>query len=202
MEKMPQTTNPVTEKFCNNKFESMVGASLTPIDYDLIPQDVIEHLEEQSIKLISPDNYKPKNFDKLYTFKYPNGDIGYIAEQDKTYGTEGDTERLTYFEDMRDGVRTGYLELRYALLNKSAYFKDKPFIGFTRTLDGFEKEGLGERRLKIANAYSLYNYGFPLNSDTVIQEAAKRVWERLVEKGEAEKYTEGSKERFRFILKN
>ncbi|NTV44516.1 MAG: hypothetical protein HGA67_02345 [Candidatus Yonathbacteria bacterium] len=201
MEQISQTLN--TEKHPHTKFELVIGGTpLTPIDYDLIPEDVIKHFEAQSSKFILPEQYQPKNFRRLYTFIYQNGDIGYISEQDKTYDTTGDTERLTYFEDVRDGTRTGYLELRYGLSNKDTYFKGKPFVGFTRTLDGFQNEGLGERRLRVANAYSLDNYGVPLNSDTLIEKTAKRVWERLVEKGEAEKYMEGKNERFRFILKS
>ncbi len=198
MEQIRQT--PSTEKLHNTKFELLIGGtSLTPIDYDLIPEDVVKHFEAQSSKFILPEQYQTRNFSKLYTFNYVNGDIGYIAEQDKAYGTNGDTERLTYFEDVRDGTRTGYLELRSSLSNKDTYFKGKPFVGFTRTLDGFQNEGLGERRLRVANAYSLDNYGIPLNSDTLIEETAKRVWQRLVEKGDAEKYTEGKNERYRFI---
>ena len=201
MEQIKQATS--TENSYSTKFESLTGNTpLVPIDYDLIPEEVLKHFEAQSSKFILPEQYRIGDFKKLYVFTYPNGDIGYVAEQDKTYDTTGDTERLTYFEDTRDGTRTGYLELRCALSNKETYFKGKPFVGFTRTLERFQNEGLGERRLRVANAYSLGNYGVPLNSDTLIEETAKRVWQRLVEKGDAEKYIEGKNERFRFVTKN
>lgn len=198
-----QQTPIVTEKAPVNRFELLTGCTtLTPVDYDLIPQEVLKHFEGQSSKFILPEQYHIRNFSRLYTFTYPNGDIGYLAEQDKTYETNGDRERLTYFADIRDGVRTGYLELRCALSNGDVYFKGKPFVGFTRTLEGFQNEGLGERRLRVANAYSLDTYGVPLNSGGLIEETAKRMWRRLVENGEAEKYMEGKNEYFRFVIKN
>lgn len=190
------------EQKMTGKFESLIGSPLTTISYDEVPEDVKKYFESQSSKFILPEEYHTQNFQKLYTFSYLNGDICYIAEQDKTYGTNGDTERHTYFMDRRGDKEIGYLELRLNISNQIIYFKGKPFVGFTRTAEDFQSEGLGERRLRVANAYSLEQYNVSLNSSAVIEEEAKRIWERLVEKGDAEKYKEGKHERFRFVIKN
>jgi hypothetical protein len=180
-------------------FEKLTGLTLVPITYEQVPENVMKHFEFQSSKLIHPKEYLPKNFSKLLTFLYENGDTAYIAEQDKTYDDIGDTERLTYFVDTRDGVMTGYLELRFNLTNHSEYFLEKPFVGFTRTKE-FQGEGLGRKRLEIANAYAKAQYGFPLNSDSmIIDKNARKIWESLVEEGKAEKYMEGKNSRYRFL---
>ncbi len=193
-------SNTVTEKFCE-----LFGAELVTITYDELPEVVRDHFERQSCKFILPEEFKQKNFSVFYRFEHPHGDVTYVGQQDKTYDTkEGDTERLTYFADMRGDVITGYIEVRYALTNTSDYFKDKPFVGFNRTHDRFQGQGLAQRRLEEANAYTQAEYGYVLNSDTLLSEEAKGVWEKLVALGKAEKYIETiidkDRERFRFIV--
>ncbi len=159
-------------------------------------------MEGKSSLFILPEDYTERNFDKLLKHVHQNGDISYFAEQNKTY-SKGNAERLTYIVDTRDingeQVMTGYLEIRFSLTSENAYFKGKPFVGFTRTVEGFTGEGLGRRRLLTANSYVLSVYGAPLNSDTLISDVAERVWERLVADGLAESYQEGPYTRYRFI---
>jgi hypothetical protein len=187
------------------KFESLYQAEMSSVAYEDLPEVVRSHIESESRHLIHRDKYREGNFSKILCFTHENGDITYLAQQDKQYGTDDETERLTYFVDTRDGVMTGYLEMRWALTDMSDYFKNKPLVGFTRTQEGYFKEGLAERRLRQANAYSLSEYGYPLNSDSRLSKEARKVWERLVDAGLAELYFDGRDsegdpiERFRFI---
>lgn len=181
------------------KFKSLYDVEMIEVAYDDLPQDVRTNFERQSRKFILPELYKVANFDKLYKFTHKNSDVTYVAQQDKTYDTNGATERLTYFADTRGEEMTGYLELRLAISESSEYFKGKPFVGFTRTYSDFLKQGLGKRRLEEANAYSLSEHSLPLNSDTLVEGEAKKLWNRLVVEGKAEKYDENGQERFRFI---
>ncbi len=191
--------NEIPQQDMREKFRDLFGAEMVEIVYEDLPENVKNHFEGQSSKFILPEAYKVGNFSKLYKFTHQNGDETYVGQQDKTYGTNGTTERLTYFVDTRDGEMTGYLELRLGISDLSEYFKGKPFVGFTRTHSAFLNQGLGKRRLEEANAYSLSEHSLPLNSDSLVTEEAKRVWESLIKDGRAESYDESGKERFRFI---
>lgn len=182
-----------------HRFEKLFDAELVEVGYKDLPPQIAEYLETQSRKLVRDETYRVGNFDTLYSFTHANEDITYVGQQDKTYDTNNRTERLTFFVDTREGEITGYLEMRLALTDLQRFFKNKPFVGFTRTHESFQKQGLALRRLEEANAYSLAEYGFPLNSDTLLTDEAKRVWERLVEAGRAEQYKENDNPRFRFV---
>ena len=181
------------------KFASLYQAEMSQLSYADLPDLVRAHFETQSAKFITPENYTVGNFSKILSFAHENGDVTFVAQQDKQFGKNGETERITYFVDLRGEDMTGYLEMGLGLTDVTDYFKGKPYVGFTRTSDGYQKEGLAERRLRQANAYALSEYGHTLNSDTIItDDTARRVWERLVDEGSAEKYMEGKNERFRF----
>ena len=181
------------------KFKELYGAEMTEITYDDLPEEIKKHFEEQSNKFMFREDYTVGNFSNIHQFTHPNGDVTYVAQQDKTYGTDRRTDRLSYFADTREGQITGYLELVLALDDLRDYFKDKPFVGNTRTQPDFLKEGLARRRLLEANAYSLSEHSLPLHSDTIMTEGAKGVWESLVDDGKAEKYDEDGNVRYRFI---
>ncbi len=196
---MPKNYTESSPQDPTEKFRELYGAEMTEITYDDLPEEVKNHFEDQSSRFILPEEYTVGNFSKLYQFTHPDGDVTYLGQQEKTYGTDGSTDRLTYFVDIRDGQMTGYLELRLALTDLREYFKDKPFVGYTRTQPDFFNQGLAKRRLEEANAYSLSEHSFPLHSDTIMTEGGKRVWESLIADGKAEKYDEDGNERFRFI---
>ncbi len=128
-------------------FKRFSGLSLETVSYEALPPSVKEYFESRSAMYINQAEYSPQNFEKVLTFTFPNGDIGYIAEQLKDYSNEVGIERLTYITDTRDGVELGYLELRLNITSDMPYFKNKPFVGFNRTNEGFQRQGLGERRL-------------------------------------------------------
>ncbi len=189
------------------------GANIVPISYDELPEDVLTHIETNSSKYISPNDYLPRNFSHIYLLTHPDGSLTYIAEQTKTY-SGGDTEELAYLVDYIDGEMAGYGELRNSISNKSEYFSSKPFVGFTRTFteedtkgsgNGFQRQGLGARRLVEMDGYARARFGAPLNSDTILmhddavtdESAPRRIWERFVEEGRAEMYMEGQHIRYR-----
>lgn len=198
MEKL-KNLNKMPQRNVCEKFTELYGVEMIEITYEDLPLNVKIHFENQSRKFIIPESYKAGNFSKLYRFIHLNGDVTYVGQQDKTYDTNEATERLTYFVDTRDGEITGYLEIRLSLTDQSEYFKEKPFVGFTRTFSAFLNQGLGKRRLEEANAYSLSEHSLPLNSDSLVMDEAKKIWEKLIKDGKAEKYDENGKERFRFI---
>ncbi|MDP1689824.1 MAG: hypothetical protein Q8L52_01295 [bacterium] len=199
MEKKPRGRGESLPQSVAEKFNNLYGAELTKVTYGDLPQDVKKHFESQSRKFILPETYHVGNFNKIYKFTHPNGDVTYVGQQDKVYNTNDSTERLTFFADTRDGQMTGYLELRFALTDLNKYFKNKPFVGFSRTNATFLRQGLAKRRLEEANAYSVSEHRLPLNSDSFVTEKARGVWERLMVEGKAEKYKEGDNERFRFV---
>lgn len=188
-----------SQTFTIEKFKKLFDADLENISYEELPVTVRDFYEGQSRKFIHETLYLPRNFDKILKFRHPNGgDLTYIAQQDKNFPNNS-VERCAYFADTREGVLTGYLYIRFAYNDPCSYFYGKPFVGFTETYEAFKKEGLGKRRLEVANAYSLAEYGRPLNSDTILFDEARSIWEALCSEGRAEQYSENDKVRFRFI---
>lgn len=160
------------------------------------PEAAMEVFEHKSAQFINRDKYRPRNFEFYFVINHVNGDRTYLAQQTKTYDTNKDTERLTYFVDMRGNQVLGYSELRNNISNLREYFRDKPFVGYTETEKDFRNQGLGTRRLLLMNAFSGAQYSLPLNSDTLNSEVS--VWEDLVQKGQAQKFQEGEHLRYSF----
>ncbi len=163
-----------------------------------IPAEAMEFFEKESLQLILPEEYKPRNFENFFVIKHKNGDKTYAAEQTKTYHN-GDTERLSYFLDARNSKSIGHGELRWSLSNKSGFFKDKPFVGFTETEKEYQRQGLAERRLYMLNAFSKMTYGFALYSSDVVDSRAINLWEKLVNEGKAKKFKSGEYDRYVFL---
>lgn len=165
-----------------------------------IPNPVMEWFEGRSALQIHPRDYRRGNFSAFYVIYHQSGDRTFAAKQTKTYDTNGDTEELVYLIDLdSNGKEEGHGEIRMNVSNDDPYFKNKPFVGYTATEDGFRRQGLGTRRLLIMNTFTQILYDLPLHSDTLITDDARRLWERLVAEGKAIKYQEGKNERFRFV---
>lgn len=165
-----------------------------------IPTKVMDWFEGRSAMFIHPGDYKTGNFIAFYVIHHHLGDITYAARQTKTYDANGDTEDLVHVISLdSNGNEEEHAEIRNNISNTDPYFREKPFVGYTTTEEGFRNKGLGSRRLFIMNALSKMLYGFPLHSDTLISEEAKRLWERLVEQGKAIKYKEGERGRYKFV---
>lgn len=169
-----------------------------------IPTDVLRHFEGKSSLFILPENYRPGNFHTLFLL---NGESPeervYGAIQTKKYDSTKDpdtnTEELTYLVSTQEGEITGYCEIRFNLSKNNEYFKNKPFVGFTRTHEKFKGNKLGAKRLKMMNEVSHALYEQPLSSDTIITDPAKKVWEEFINGGEAEKFKDGKNDRYRFL---
>lgn len=182
------------------QLKQLYNIDLVVLSYEDVPKVAMKHFERQSSRFLHPDEYHERDFTKLFQYTQGNGDVVYVAQQDKTYSANGHTERLTYFVGTRDGEKTGDLELRYALTDQQDFFKDKPFVGFTNTEDDFVRQGLAVTRLEDANAYSLAEHGYLLHSGDLVADEAKGAWAKLIAAGKAEEYEDRpGKTRFRFL---
>lgn len=125
-------------------------------------------------------------------FVHPDGDYSWLAQHDKTYDEYSEAvESNTYvFDTNPDNEITGVGEIRFARSSDDPYFKDKLFVGWTKTELGFERQGLGRRRLLVMNMVSHALYGCALHSDTLLSEPAQRLWEGLVDESAASRYNE------------
>lgn len=174
-------------------------AQIDIVGSELIPQGVMDFFEHMSCLFIKMEDHRPGNFEALFVIEHDSGDRTFVAQQTKTYSTNGDTEQLTYFVDTNsDDAVIGKSEMRRNISNKSDYYKDKPFVGSIYTLENYRKRGLGTRRLIVMNAVSQMLYGLALHSSTVVSDLAAAVWTRLVREGKARVYKEGVHDRFAF----
>ena len=160
-----------------------------------MPDDVQELLEQLGMRYLDIERYEPGKFHDVQKVTLGPDDAIYVARKIKEYGDAG-TEESTYLVDHKDGKVAGYGEVRYHLTDESGYFKDKPFVGFTRTGSEHQRSGLAERRLRAMNALARQKYGKPLYSDTLLSPEARSLWEKLVKEGRARKFSEGEQERF------
>jgi hypothetical protein len=139
----------------NSSFKRLFPDSeINEVTISEIPENALTFFESKSMQFISPENYHPENFDKLFIIKTVNNDLIYVANQTKTYDTNGDNEKLTYFFETRNENQIGLSELRLNTSNKIEYFKNKPFVGFTKTEENHKNTGLGKRRIMMMNAFS------------------------------------------------
>jgi hypothetical protein len=170
-----------------------------------LPFEVLDFFENNSRQFQLFTEYQPKNFKRFMLVNYNNGDKTYIANQIKKYSSaEVDNvedlsnliEDVNYLIDYRGEENIGHGELRYCFLNNSDVCKNKPFVGNTATEKKYQKTGLGLRRLFLLNALSKTLYNYPLNSDEIITDQAKNLWENLVKEGKAKKYKEEKSDRY------
>ena len=156
-----------------------------------VPKIVFDKFKERNQGYYDEKNVDVGAYDAFFTIKHPNGDVTYLAEQTGSYDTEGDTEEMTYFVDTRESEILGYGELRNNLTNRSEDYKDKPYVGYTRTEDAHARQGLGARRLLEMNAVSEMKYGLPLHSGIIIEPRITSLYEGLVKKGLVKKIFTG-----------
>jgi hypothetical protein len=195
------SAKPISKEVSKKTFEAhFPEGKYTEIDFSEVPQGAMSFFENKSAQYIDKRKYEQDNFKSFFVIQLKNEERCYGAKQEKTYKTIDDKEELTYiYETDVEGNEIGYGELRWSLLNQSVYFKNKPLVGFTHTEQYFRGKGYGRRRLMIMNALSCLYYNFPLNSDTLIGNEAKNIWEKLVSDGFAKKYKEGLHDRYSFV---
>ena len=176
------------------------------IDTDDVPAEAARHFWFRSDAYTDEKRLILPQFEHFYRVEDSSGVVSFCTEHAKTYATNKDTESNAYVIDLGDDEEVlGVGEIRYGLTNPAEYFKNKPFVGFTRTEQKYQRIGLGFRRLMVMNALAEILYRRPLNSDSLISNEAAGVWRKLVRAGLAESYIEldtlqiGGSERFRFL---
>jgi hypothetical protein len=141
-----------------------------------------------------------EQFDPLLVAEFDEGGNTYLGAQVKTYWTNDETERLVYvFDTDPSGGIIGKGLVRKALNEQDDLADDMPFVGYSKTVKPFRKQGLGQRRLLIMNEASERIFGLPLHSDINITEGAQRIWLHLVEAGLAVEYLENTRRCFHFL---
>lgn len=105
---------------------------------------------------------------------------------------DGEFERTVQLIDLtHQGHVIGAGEVVYRPQSSLDAYRDKPFVGWTKTDKSYCGEGLGRRRLTLMRMSSLACFGRALHSDMVIaHEHVHRIWERFVAEGEAVAYEE------------
>jgi hypothetical protein len=154
-----------------------------------IPSHIMERFEGYSKRFIIPEEYRKNNFDYAFLLESKNY-MTYIISQEKNYKEENHVEKSIYlFEYNSNSENIGHGEIRFGYESEKAFFKDKPFVGFTQTEDKFQRQGYGLNRLRIMNGLSYMFFNLPLNSDETLTNKAKKVWNKLLDNTEAKKYT-------------
>jgi len=178
----------------------------TPLQPEDMPPKIATLLLARSALHILPDEapMSISELNDLRLFTHENREASYLASQTKTY-TQGDIEDIIHIIDASpDGEVIGWGEVRRNLTSKEDYFKDKPFVGSTHTIEERRHEGLASRRLLVMRLATSAEFGLALHSDTLFSDHnARKIWEHMVRDGLATKYIQnGSKSarhpRYRF----
>ncbi len=165
------------------------------------PQGKVKSIASQDIPTAAMDlfdsrlglrtmNHINGKFDSFYRVEHDSGDATYIAQ--KTVKNEnGSTFDWTYFFDTNShGGMQGYGEM--ARGNSG-----KPFVGYTFSEE--KRKGFGKRRVEMMNGMAQMLYDVPLHSGVTIADAARSIWDSLVDEGLAESYMDGDSKRYAFI---
>ena len=184
----------------SEKFKILLPeADIKKVDISEIPVPPLNFFKKRSLNLTNNKEYIPSSLDSFYMIHYEDGNTSYIATHTKTYAINGDTEKLVYiYDEGAQNNQIGYGEIRYNEARKTDYFNNKPFIGYTDTNKDYRRKGLGRRRLRTMNAISLYLYGLPLHSDTLIGNESGSIWKGLLKQGEVYSYKQGKAVRYAF----
>lgn len=189
---LQENTLTLSEKFKQH----FPNGEISEIKLTEIPEDILELFKNKYRALVSQEKQQPFEMSRFRKISHTDGSISYAATVTKHYDGETGTEESTYIADVHESELSGYGELRKNLTNNSDYFKDKPFVGFTKTENKFLRSDLALRRLYLMNAIAQSRYGQPVYSDTVISDEARELWENLVEQGKATKFKQGLHERY------
>ena len=112
---------------------------------------------------------------------YKHADVRYSADYINIYDIDHDDELVGWATIAR--INSGFRDMPHGL----------PYIGMTETVKEMRRQGLGTRRLILANELSLKTFGLPLNSDLTVdgtEEEAASLWQKLVLEGKAEEVTD------------
>ena len=171
-----------------------------PLEPEQIPEAVADFLRNKSALYVKEPPLEPAQFDELLFVANDNGVTSYIARQDKTYDSNGRTERLYHVVDADAGGEViGYAEIRLGLANNEDYFKDKPFVGSLWTDERYRRSRRGNLagRLVVLAALAEQKLELPLYTDTVVSKEAHNVADKLARNGRLELIQEDGFIRYR-----
>lgn len=165
-----------------------LGSDIKSVGRRDLGDQVLNIFEHYSDRFVDPQVYVPLDFHAVFQIDHSPVDRTYAAWQTKGIPGKGAESNLylmdTLLTDNGQPLEVGHGELRYDFSNQDAFFKLKPFVGYTQTENEFKRKGYGLRRLVIMNALSQTLFGLPLHSDHFhkILEAkeAEEVWNKLV----------------------
>lgn len=166
-----------------------------------LPRPVAEFFQARSEMFLQPEDVKGiDGFSLLAVVTSGQDDVTrYVGQEGKTYtGTDGAEETLVHMiEFTKTDRQLGHGEIRLGH-SEDEFFKDKPFVGFTRTEEDFQCRGYGRKRLFVMNHLTHMLFGLPLHSSTLIAPPAESLWKRLAKEDLVETYREGAHVRYCF----
>src|ERR1035437_1913726 len=127
----------------NTKFEPI---SLRPIDVSTIHPVVLPEVLKWSTLYTREVDARVEDLKDAFCVDYGDGDLGFIVGCNKKY-LNGTQEYSSFLLDLNQNEElTGRSEIRYRKEHLgNPYFKDKPFVGWTKTEFDFQRQGLGRR---------------------------------------------------------
>ena len=171
--------------------EATYSPTFTPIEPEQIPAAFSELLIRRGGLLIPPKNAPRclEDFTNLRAAIHGNGDISYVASQEKTY-YPGKWERVIHLIVTTEAERlTGRGEFMFSPDSSVDKYRIKPSVWFTETFEGLGHQGLGRRRLITMNLAATAEFGYSLHSATLFCDPyEKNTWKHLVRDGLAKRY--------------
>lgn len=162
-----------------------------------LDSEVVERVVEMIPEICEIDH----SYDSGGLVRYAGVDT-YFLTQRRTYEHDGESYRRDTVDciDMDiSGSALGLAVIGNGPITETS--ENIPYIGFTKTFPEYRRQGLGRRRLLVANSISIHLFNEPLRSDLneplgsgpnepggTSPEAAS-LWNRLVLDGLAEKVT-------------
>lgn len=170
-----------------------------PITPDLVPENVAALFNWSARQLVDRGEISFNQLGELLGIWHDDETRTYAVSDNKTYPVDGTREELIYLVNIdQDQQLIGYGEIRHPAKHHDPYFREKPFVGYTRTEREFRKRGFGRRRILEMGQFTMHAFGLPLYSSKLIRPKAKRLWQGLAEDELATAFVEG--EHTRFVL--
>lgn len=183
------------------------GASITPITYDELPDGARTYFERKSHQYAPNREYVEGNFSALARISHPDGSVTYVAEGMQEWANGG-VAPAVYFVDYVEDTPAGHAEMCFNPNATEGTADAAPYVGSFDTYterdkegggQNFQRRGLGARRVIEMDAYAKARFGHALDSDTHLvhdgvdadgnpTSSMRRIWERFVAEGKAERY--------------
>ncbi len=156
-----------------------------PISKEELPESVQKMLKSRHVAS-----------EEYFVVRERNGLHTYIASL--VQGDRGNQNRSVRVVDVfRDHV-VGRTDFEHSVAPNEPSDPGNSSIQMWPTMEGFDKRGLGERRLLILDQFAQSRWDAPVSSSLAPSESAKAVWEKMVARGLA-RY---DGRRYRFISRS